>query len=68
MLASLHARSGESDSIPLAAYAISQVEQLCSVRARMKLRSLVAALETRLARSDFAGLARRARLVASVQV
>ncbi len=68
MLASLHARSGELDSIPLAQRAISQVAQLRSVRARVCLRRLVAALETRPARSDFAELARRAKQVAAVQV
>lgn len=67
-LASLHVRAGELDSVALAQQAISQVSELRSVRARMKLRNLVAALETRPSRADFTELARRARQVAGVQV
>jgi hypothetical protein len=65
-LASLHARAGERDTVPLSHRAISQVEALRSVRARCKLRNLVAALETRPARSDFAELAVHARRVSQV--
>jgi hypothetical protein len=66
MLASLHARSGELDSVPLAQQAISQVSELRSVRARVCLRRLVDALETRPARVDFAELAAHARRVSQV--
>lgn len=63
-LAALHAHSGDADTVPLAHRAISQVTELRSVRARMKLRGLADAIETR-PRSDFAELARLARQVAT---
>ncbi|MGH3842692.1 MAG: hypothetical protein ACRDS0_14790 [Pseudonocardiaceae bacterium] len=66
-LAALHVRAGELDSVALAHRAIGSVEELRSVRARCKLRTLVSALHTR-PRSDFAELTQRARKVAAVQV
>ncbi len=66
-LACLHVRAGEPDSVALAHRAIASVASLRSVRARMKLRSLVAALETRSSRSDCTELASRARLVATTR-
>lgn len=66
-LASLHVHTGQPDAAALAQRAITSVAPLRSVRARVRLNSLAAALETR-PRADHAELARRARQVATTRV
>jgi hypothetical protein len=46
-LATLHVQAGESSGAPLAHRAIASVAELSSIRARERLTTLVAALETR---------------------
>ncbi len=64
MLATLHATTGEPDTVILARKAISGVAELQSVRARqVKLIPLVQALEARHTRQEFKDLAIHARRV-----
>ena len=67
VLATIHVRAGDSDSLGLAHSAISRAGELSSVRARKRLEPLACALDTRRG-SDASELARMARQVATTRV
>jgi hypothetical protein len=67
VLATIHVRAGEPRGLQLAHGAITAVTKLSSVRARRRLESLVAALESRPG-SDYRQLSRMARQVAATRV
>jgi len=64
--ATIHIRAGEPDGLQLAQGSITDVTKLSSVRARQRLKPLVAALETRPS-NDHRELARMARHIATTR-
>lgn len=66
VLATIHVRAEETDALPMAHRAITDVTRLSSAQARTRLHPLAAALEAR-RDGDAQQLARRARQVAAVR-